>query len=244
MRETWVLGLRDPMSLTEPQRLQLNATLHVWFNNAQNWFYQMKSGVLDSEIADGHWTTMATMYRSFPGFREYWESRGYSYTPEFQRFVKEEVFTRQPLDYTPDPLSESAEMSPEVKSITAQLNEIYAVSNTQGDADALAARHLRLLTDQPTVIPPGQDPIVGRDAVSDFYRQIFSEVEILENSYSNLSIDLKGNLATRSYVGSGTMRANGKTEWQTTKTQMTDVLIKDKGKWKTMIHSWSPLSPE
>ena len=47
MRETWVLGLREPDSLTESQKLQLNATLHVWFNNAQNWYYQVRSGVLD-----------------------------------------------------------------------------------------------------------------------------------------------------------------------------------------------------
>ena len=147
MRETWVRGLRDPRSLTESQRLQLNATLHVWFNNAQNWFYQMQSGVLDNEIADGHWTTMATMYNSFPGFREYWESRGYSYTPEFQTFVGEEVFTRQPLDYTPDPIGDTGNSSPDVDAITAQLDEIYAVSTAQGEANGLAEHHLRFFGD-------------------------------------------------------------------------------------------------
>lgn len=244
MRDTWVHGLRDPNSLTESQRLQLNATLHVWFNNAQNWFYQMQSGVLDSEIADGHWTTMATMYESFPGFREYWDSRGYSYTPEFQKFVKEDVFTRQPLDYTPEPIGGNADLSPEVVAITAQLNEIYAVSTAQGEAIALAERHLRFFADQPTVIPPGGDAIVGREAVSAFYKQVFSEVEILDNSYSNLSIDINGGLATRRYVGSGTMRSKGQAEWKTTSNQMTDILIKNKGKWKTVIHSWAPMPSE
>jgi ketosteroid isomerase-like protein len=201
----------------------------------------MQSGVLDKEIADGHWTTMATMQNSFPGFRSYWDSRGYSYTPQFQEFVETEVFTRAPLEYSPEPIGIPTEPSTDVAAITAQLKEIYAVSTGAEETGAMVERHLQFFAEQPTVLPPGQDALVGREAVSDFYRRIFAEVEILENRYSGLSISVHGDLATRQYIGVGTMRVNGHAESQTTENQMTDILIKDQGKWKTLIHSWSAL---
>ena len=244
MRETWVRGLREPSSLSESQRLQLNATLHVWFNNAQNWFYQMRSGVLDYEIADGHWTTMATMYNSFPGFRQYWESRGYSYTPDFQEFVEKEVFTRAPLEYSPDPIGSDFASPTEVEAITEQLDGIYAISTGTGESDATAEHHLRFYAAEPTVMPPEQDPIVGHEAVSEFYRRVYAEVDILENSYSNLTINVQGDLATRRYIGSGSMKVTGESEVQMTVNQMTDILINVQGEWKTLIHSWSPTRTE
>lgn len=242
VRETWVQGLREPDSLTESQKLQLNATLHVWFNNAQNWYYQMRSGVLDEAIADGHWTTMATMHSSFPGFRNYWETRGYSYTPDFQDFVENEVFTKPPLEYSPGPIDGISDSTSDADAITAQLNDIYDLSTGTGTADAKVELHLQYFADQPTVLPPGQQALAGREAVSAFYKSVFAEVEIMDNGYSDLTITVHGNLATRQYVGTGTFRIAGQADPQTTVNQMTDVLIKDEGKWKTLVHSWSHVS--
>lgn len=242
MRETWVQGLRDPDGLTESQKLQLNATLHVWFNNAQTWYYQMQSGVLDEEIADGHWTTMATMHESFPGFRKYWESRAYSYTPDFRRFVEDEVFTRIPLEYTPGSVKTTSETTRHTDAIAAQLDKIYDVSTGTDFTDARAELHLQYFAEQPIVLPPGQQALVGRAAVAEFYRGVFADVEILENTYSDLSIAIHGDLATRQYVGKGTFRIAGEADPQTSVNKMTDVLIRRDGEWKTLVHLWSPVS--
>lgn len=239
MRETWIQGLSAPESLTESQKLQFNVTLHVWFSNAQNWYYQMQNGVLDEEVADGQWTTMATMHHLFAGFRHYWESRGYSYTPAFRSFVETEVFTRQPLDYVPNPFDGESLFTSETVAIADHLDRIYGLSTANGTVEAMTENQLRFFADQPTVQPPDQAAIVGRAAVTEFYRNIFEMgIEFVDISYAELSIVVQGNLATRRYVGTGVYKLAEEAEPQTAENQYFDVLTKENGEWKTLLHSW------
>lgn len=245
MRETWTLGLRDPAALTESQKLQFNTTMHVWFANAQNWYYQARSGVLDEGIADGHWTTMATMRSTSPGFRRYWESRSYLYTPTFREFVEAEVFTREPLQTKIDSRDIESGTGSETRAIKDQLDDVYRVSLVDGTAETRLRSHLRFFADEPTVQPPGQPAIVGRDSVSDFYREIFETgIQILENEYSELTIVIHGEIATRQYVGEGTFMTKELAAPQSTRNRYVDVLVKVEGEWKTLVHSWTPESSQ
>ncbi len=94
MRTVWIKGLQHPTNLTESERLQFNVIMHVWVTSAQNWYLQEKSGVLSPEIADGQWVTMNIFNNTYPGFRDYWDTRGYVYTPGFRQFIERKVFAR------------------------------------------------------------------------------------------------------------------------------------------------------
>ena len=69
--------------------------MHVWFSSAQNWYFQQMNGVLSPEMADGQWVTMAIFNNTSPGFRDYWDTRSYLYTPAFRQFVESNVFSRR-----------------------------------------------------------------------------------------------------------------------------------------------------
>ncbi len=239
IRATWIQGLRAPESLTDSQELQFNVTLHVWFSNAQNWYYQMQDGVLDDEIADGHWTTMATMRHVFPGFRNYWETRAYSYTPAFRDFVEADVFTREPLDYSPDPYGGHLVSESETQAIASQLDKIYDLSKAEGSVEAMTENHLRFFVDQPTVLPPNQEAIVGREAVAEFYSSAYRNIKFVDNSYTDLTIVIQGDTATRQYVGTGVFEIAGLEEPQTVSNRYVDVMTRKDGEWKTLLHSWA-----
>lgn len=55
------------------------------------------------------------------------------------------------------------------ESISAQLAEIYDISQSDLSADEMADRHLRFFAETPTLLPVNQAAIVGREAVADFY---------------------------------------------------------------------------
>jgi ketosteroid isomerase-like protein len=241
LRETWILGMRNPGGLTESQRLQFNTIMHVWISNAQNWFIQSMSGVLDEEIADGHWTTMATMHSKSPGFKQYWETRSYLYTPTFREFVETEVFTRKPLLVAPDTTSRESVSEFEEQAITRQLDDIYRASLASGEVEERLRIQLRFFVEQPILQPPDQPAIVGHEAVSEFYSGIFaSGVQILKNEYSELKIVVDGEIATRKYVGEGIFITSELTTPQSSRSRFFDVLIKENGEWRTLLHSWSP----
>ena len=245
LRETWILGSADPSALTESQGLQSNTTMHVWFSNAQNWYSQALSGVLDEDIADGHWTTMATMHSTSPGFRQYWESRSYLYTPAFRRFVETEVFTRESIQSAANSSDRDSEAGAEMRAIKDQLDVLYRASLAEGTIETKLRNHLGFFAPEPTVQPPGQLPIVGQDAVSEFYREIFeSGIQVLENEYTALTIVVHGTTATRQYVGEGTFMAAGSAAPQSSKNRYVDLLVKVDGVWKTLVHSWEPEAAE
>jgi hypothetical protein len=54
--------------------------------------------------------------------------------------------------------------------ITAQLDNIYALSLSKASADIMTSEQLQFFADQPTVVPPDQEPLAGRAAVTSFYQ--------------------------------------------------------------------------
>lgn len=106
----------------------------------------------------------------------------------------------------------------------------------------MTENQLRFFAKTPTIIRPNQVPLVGREAVADFYEDVFSSVKILENSYSDLVVVIQGDTATRRYVGTGVFVTADIAEPQTTVNQMVDVLVKENGEWRTLVHSWVPSS--
>jgi ketosteroid isomerase-like protein len=120
--------------------------------------------------------------------------------------------------------------------ITAQLDQIYELSLAEGAAAELTARQLEYFASLPSIIPPGQEPIIGRRAVADFYQAIFASIRVLENNYAQLEIKIEGNTAVRRYLGFGKLR-DGDTVMEV-KSRITDVLIIENGEWKTLVHTW------
>ena len=129
--------------------------------------------------------------------------------------------------------------------ITAQLDEIYALSRSKADVEKMTQNQLRFFADQPTVVPQDQEPLVGRAAVARFYQEIFAlDFAVLENSYSNLEIDIYGNIAIRRYTGTGSFQVGDPAETLSSSNNYIDVLVRQNGAWKTLVHSWAAAERE
>ena len=62
-----------------------------------------------------------------------------------------------------------SQFSSESEVITTQLIEIYNITYSGLSTDEMADGHLRFFAETPTILPPDQAAIVGRNPVADFY---------------------------------------------------------------------------
>lgn len=66
--------------------------------------------------------------------------------------------------------------------------------------------------------------------------------KILSNRYDNPVIVVNGPMATRRYLGTAEFTVTGQEEILTAKNRYIDVLVKENGQWKTLWHSWIPVT--
>lgn len=130
------------------------------------------------------------------------------------------------------------------ESISAQLTEIYDISQAGLSADEMADNHLRFFAETPTLLPASQAAIVGYEAVADFYYGAYQEIEFVSNTYRDLAIAVHGDTATRRYIGTGVFRIANQPNSVAATIRYLDVLIKEDDEWKILLHSWVPVSWE
>ena len=106
--------------------------------------------------------------------------------------------------------------------------------------EEMTKRYLSFFSDSPTLLPPGQSAVLGRDAIGDFYNTAFDGFEILGNHYHEVVVEVIGRSAVRRYLGTATFRASEDSEPISVTNRYIDVLEKFDGSWKIVWHSWTP----
>jgi len=98
LTELWLRGLQDTSQLS---KVEIARFFSFWLQPMfvlQNWYLQIQEGLLDEKVLDSFGQVVANLHHVAPGFNEFWDQRKYVYTPEFIRFVEDDLFNR---DVTP-----------------------------------------------------------------------------------------------------------------------------------------------
>ncbi len=88
-------GMRDYESLTASEKAQFIATFMSLSSHTQNAFYKWREGSLAPELWRG-WEFVSMNFFSTPGGRAFWEERDYLFAEAFQRYIREDLMTREP----------------------------------------------------------------------------------------------------------------------------------------------------
>ena len=140
--------------------------------------------------------------------------------------------------------TEVGDTDTEIELIRAQLVEIAEMSALDRATAEMTNEYLRYFAAEPTLQPADGDPIHGRDAIARFYNDAFENIKILSNTYKEPVIAINGATAIRRYTGIAVFDVAGQSEQVTAKNRYTDVLIKEGGEWRMLLHSWVPVAPE
>jgi len=132
----------------------------------------------------------------------------------------------------------------EIELIRAQLVEIAEMSALDRATAEMTNEYLRYFAAEPTLQPADGDSIHGRDAIARFYNDAFENIKILSNTYKEPVITINGATAIRRYTGIAVFAVAGQSEQVTATNRYTDVLIKESGEWRMLLHSWVPVAPE
>ena len=245
--------------LTEYESGQLEIHNQRRWRHYERVYFMFQYGVLSDQEWEGFRAAIIDSMNSDDPFfrtsRESWEFTKRFLSSQFVTYVETQrtgdaatdtvAFPREPMISAPDAEDGSvSSTNAETEAITALLNEFYNLSVTEGSVDTLTDNHLRFFSEQPMILPPGRAPLNGREAVAQFYSGIFElGIDIVENSYADLTIVVQGDIATRRYVGTGVFRTGNQNESQTAVNRYLDVLTKEDGQWKTLVHSWVSVNP-
>ena len=131
---------------------------------------------------------------------------------------------------------------PEEDAITAQLLEIAAMSRSALPTTEMTDRYLHYFAAEPTLLPADRAAIIGRDAIADFYNGVFKDIEILDNEYREPVVVVRGDTATRRYLGTAVFRVPGEEAPVTATNRYLDLLVKENGEWKMLWHAWVPVT--
>jgi ketosteroid isomerase-like protein len=140
--------------------------------------------------------------------------------------------------------TEVGDTDTEIELIRAQLVEIAEMSALDRATAEMTNEYLQYFAAEPTLQPADGDPIHGRDAIARFYNDAFENIKILSNTYKEPVIAINGATAIRRYTGIAVFVVAGQSEQVTAKNRYTDVLIKEGGEWKMLLHSWVPVGLE
>ena len=132
----------------------------------------------------------------------------------------------------------------EIELIRAQLLDIAEMSARERPTSELTDEYLHYFAANPTLRPSDGDPIHGRDDIAHFYNDAFESIKILSNQYEDPVITVNGATALRRYTGTAVFAVVDQSEQVTAKNLYTDVLIKEGGEWKMLLHSWVPQTSE
>ena len=95
MMEVLVKGMPRPEDLTPVEKGKFDAFWTMAMQNYQQTLYQINSGTYPAYLFDGWWQVLRDNFMS-PGFQRYWRNRRHFLSDEFQRFVEDQVKSREP----------------------------------------------------------------------------------------------------------------------------------------------------
>ena len=121
-----------------------------------------------------------------------------------------------------------------------QLVEIAEMTVSGLSTEEMTKRYLSYFSDSPTLLPPGQSAVLGREAVGLFYNAGFDGIEILGNEYHAVVVEVTGRSAVRRYLGTARFRISEDSEPISVTNRYVDVLEKSDRNWKIVWHSWTP----
>jgi ketosteroid isomerase-like protein len=121
-----------------------------------------------------------------------------------------------------------------------QLVEIAEMTVSGLPTEEMTERYLSYFSDNPTLLPPGQSAVLGRDAIGEFYNSAFDGLEILGNQYHDVVVEVTERSAVRRYLGTAMFRVSEDAEPISVTNRYIDVLEKFDGSWEIVWHSWTP----
>ena len=127
---------------------------------------------------------------------------------------------------------------PEVDVIRSQLLEIAAMSARDQSTAAMTSEYMKYFAAEPILVPDGHPAIQGREQVAGFYITVFESVRILSNTYEDPEIIVNGSRASRHYLGTAVFAIEGQQDPVTARNRYIDVLVRENGEWKMLMHSW------
>jgi hypothetical protein len=80
-------GLRDYESLAGDERQQFTMQLVILLYHYQSFFYQHRSGFVDSDLWEGHLRELVRLFR-LPGVQAWWPRWRHAYSERFVKFLE------------------------------------------------------------------------------------------------------------------------------------------------------------
>ncbi|WP_171032751.1 YybH family protein [Fodinibius saliphilus] len=123
--------------------------------------------------------------------------------------------------------------------IADQMDTIEELVSAGVSTDSILTQYLELFIDDPVLIPPGRSVIQGRDSALGFYKNAFSNIEILDVVYEEPVILIDGDMAARRFTGTTKIQIKGQVDTLLSTSRYVDVLQKQPdGKWRIAWHAW------
>ncbi len=88
-----VRGCEAPDELSEAELGQFYSFLMRAMFNLQNWYLQTQDQLMDEALLSS-WSRIVTGFSGTPGFKRFWDERGYIYAPRFTEYLETTVFTQ------------------------------------------------------------------------------------------------------------------------------------------------------
>jgi ketosteroid isomerase-like protein len=129
---------------------------------------------------------------------------------------------------------------PDTLVLKQQLVEIAEMTVSGLPNREMTDRYLSYFSDSPTLLPPGQEVVLGRDTIAEFYNAAFDGIEILDNKYHGIIVEVTDRSAVRRYLGTATLLVSKDSDPISVTNRYIDVLEKFDGDWKIVWHSWTP----
>lgn len=87
-------GCQSPDDLSKAEIGRYFAVLQLSLFNFQNWYFQTRDHFMDDTLLSS-WSRIVTSFSGTPGFRRFWEARGYIFAPEFRDFLETRIFSEE-----------------------------------------------------------------------------------------------------------------------------------------------------
>ncbi len=130
--------------------------------------------------------------------------------------------------------------APDTVLLKKQLVEIAEMTVSGLPTEVMTKRYLSYFSDSPTILPPGQSAVLGREEIGEFYNAGFDGIEILGNEYHAVVVEVTERSAVRRYLGTAKFRTSKDSEPISVTNRYVDVLEKSDGGWKIVWHMWTP----
>ena len=133
-----------------------------------------------------------------------------------------------------DQLADTDELSLQLRSIES----LFAPGST---IEEVFERYLEFFADDAILLPPGAQPVRGRDAIRDFYLSGFEGLEPISLAYGEPEFLMDAELALRVYEGVGVAVVTASGDTLRGLNRYVDALRKTPNGWRIAVHTWGPI---